>query len=288
MNDKLAACVVLYNPDKNVIKNIESYIKSVDILYIVDNCCGGAVSEFLQKNYDNIVLKKYKENKGLAYPYNQILNEIYGNYKFLLLMDQDSSFYNNNFMKYKNLINDLQWENILALGCNLVNFNYNIDNDHVKIFVKQVDRLINSGTIINVDLAKKIGGWNEELFIDAVDDEFCYRGRIENYKILQCNESICLKHLIGEPIKKKILFKTFYSMNHNYIRKYYMIRNGLYVWKKYHNLDNKKFFKDYLKANWNMIFEIFLVEDDKFRKLKYCYFGIRDFLNSKMGKLNYK
>ncbi len=41
MKDKLAACVVLYNPDKNVIKNIESYIKFVDILYIVDNCCGG-------------------------------------------------------------------------------------------------------------------------------------------------------------------------------------------------------------------------------------------------------
>ena len=73
-------------------------------------------------------------------------------------------------------------------------------------------------------------------------------------------------------------------MNHNYIRKYYMIRNGLYVWKKYHFLNNKKFFKDYLKANWNMIVEIILIEKDKFRKLKYCYLGIRDFFNDKMGK----
>ena len=42
-------------------------------------------------------------------------------------------------------------------------------------------------------------------------------------------------------------------------------------------LNNKKFFKDYLKANWNMIVEIILIEKDKFRKLKYSYLGIRDF-----------
>ena len=244
------------------------------------------MSEFLQKNYDNIVLKKYKENKGLAYPDNQILNEIYGNYKFLLLMDQDSSFYNNNFIKYKNLINDLQWENILALGCNLVNFNYNIDNDHVKIFVKQVDRLINSGTIINVDLAKKIGGWNEDLFIDEVDFDFCYRGILRKNKLLQTNNAVCLRHSVGKPLKKRFIFKTYESMNHNYIRKYYIMRNRLYVWKRYHHINEKNFFKNYLKANFNLVKEIILIEDDKIMKLKYCYYGIRDFFFFFMGKFN--
>lgn len=36
------------------------------------------------------------------------------------------------------------------------------------------------------------------------------------------------------PLLKGRFFKTYSSMNHNYIRKYYMIRNELYVWEKYH------------------------------------------------------
>ena len=34
---KLAGCMILYNPEYEVIKNIETYIKECDIFYIVDN-----------------------------------------------------------------------------------------------------------------------------------------------------------------------------------------------------------------------------------------------------------
>lgn len=37
MKYKLAACIILYNPDVNVFKNIESYIDNIDCLYIIDN-----------------------------------------------------------------------------------------------------------------------------------------------------------------------------------------------------------------------------------------------------------
>lgn len=37
-----------------------------------------------------------------------------------------------------------------------------------------------------------------------------------------------------------------------------------------------------------MIVEIILIEKDKFRKLKYCYLGIRDFLMIKWENLKYK
>ena len=281
--NKLAACVILYNPDQSVVTNIETYIKHIDVLYVIDNKYGEIVTTTLKNKYSNIIVKKY-DNYGLAYPYNKVLEEIKNKFKFLLLMDQDSSFNYDNIEKFRNFIDIMNWEGVLALGCTLIDINKSFCNSNINIKTRKVDKIINSGTIVNVKLAEEIGGWNEDLFIDAVDDEFCYRGRIKGYKILQCNESICLKHVIGTPIKRKIFFKTYSSMNHNYIRKYYMIRNGLYVWKKYHFLNNKKFFKDYLKANWNMIVEIILIEKDKFRKLKYCYLGIRDFFNSKMGK----
>jgi len=37
MRSKIAAVVVLYNPDKNILKNIDSYINSVDKVYVIDN-----------------------------------------------------------------------------------------------------------------------------------------------------------------------------------------------------------------------------------------------------------
>ena len=37
MNKKVAAVVVLYNPDKNYIKNINTYLYHVSLLVIVDN-----------------------------------------------------------------------------------------------------------------------------------------------------------------------------------------------------------------------------------------------------------
>mgnify|MGYP001072153084 FL=1 len=37
MDIKLAGCVILYNPNKDVIRNIESYIRYLDKLYVIDN-----------------------------------------------------------------------------------------------------------------------------------------------------------------------------------------------------------------------------------------------------------
>lgn len=132
----------------------------------------------------------------------------------------------------------------------------------------------------------KIGGFDELLFIDEVDHEFCYRGYLDKLSIYKCIEGIYLRHSLGNMIERFFIYRTLKCMNHNYVRKYYIVRNRMYVYKKYSFIDKKYFIKNYLKANLRLIFDIVLFENDKYRKLKYAFLGFKDFLFDRMGKTN--
>ena len=64
---KVAAVVVLYNPDENVKKNIKSYINSVDVVYAVDNSSQDNSENFSD---DKIVYLSNGDNMGIAYALN--------------------------------------------------------------------------------------------------------------------------------------------------------------------------------------------------------------------------
>ena len=62
---KLAGVVVWYNQSKKDIKNIDSYIKAVDILYIVDNSENGSYESKIPNS--KIVEYIYQnENLGIS------------------------------------------------------------------------------------------------------------------------------------------------------------------------------------------------------------------------------
>ena len=99
-----------------------------------------------------------------------------------------------------------------------------------------------------------------------------------NYKILQFDE-IILEHKLGNTEIKKIFNKTFSVNNHSALRRYYIVRNKLYV-KKLHPEFTKEYYKDILK----LIVKIILFEKNKFQNIKYILHGIRDYKKNIMGK----
>ena len=62
---KLAGVVVWYNPSKKDIKNIDSYIKAIDKLYIVDNSENGS-NESKIPNSKKVEYIYQNENLGIA------------------------------------------------------------------------------------------------------------------------------------------------------------------------------------------------------------------------------
>ena len=62
-----AGLVVLYNPDRNVIENIQSYIRQLSKLYVVDNSevCKNKIIENI-KAFNNSKYIFNSENLGIA------------------------------------------------------------------------------------------------------------------------------------------------------------------------------------------------------------------------------
>lgn len=278
MNDLLAGIVILYNPNSEVIKNIETYIEYLDVLYIVDNSPfeNSQLIESLKKA-DKVHYIFHNENKGISYSLNEVLGLVKNRYKWLLTMDQDSRFADGSFYNYQSFLKQLPPN---TYGICPVYSDKNSRAVLEKDLFTVVDRCITSGTIINVDISIKCGGFDENLFIDEVDFEFCYRCKKNGYKLLQYNKKILI-HKIGESIFKSFLGFQFSILNENYLRNYYVYRNKLYISRKY----PERKWQIYIElAKW--IVKVCLFENNKIKKMKYAYKGYKDFQNKKMGRIN--
>jgi len=61
----------------------------------------------------------------------------------------------------------------------------------------ECDFLLSSGSLVPLDVIDKVGGMEEELFIDQVDTEWCLRARSMGYRVFGAFGAI-LEHRLGE------------------------------------------------------------------------------------------
>ncbi len=276
---KLAGVVVFYNPESNVESNVASYIKYVDILYVVDNSINDN-SSLLKRHSAKIKYISNKRNLGIAKALNiAAKNAIKDGYDWLLTMDQDSSF---EAKELKKMIGFIKINDTSRLG--LISPWHKLKNNLMKPSenVEKMIEVMTSGNIVSLKAYKKVGGWKDWMFIDSVDIEFCMNLNIHDYEVLRLNYAE-LEHNLGDIKVKKLLFKKFSASNHNYIRRYYIVRNVLYVSRLY-----KKYYPRYclrLKISiLKSIRNILMFEKDKFRKIKSMFRGYIDFKKGKTGE----
>lgn len=274
----LAGIVILYNPDKDVLENIATYIEELDCLYVFDNTEKPDVKIVAKiQEMPHVQYISFGENKGISYALNHALT-LAKDYKFLLTMDQDSKFYEGMMRQYKNYL-----ERIYSKDNSVAMFSVHYDGLKISTVSNEfvdVERAITSGSVVNIDIARRIGGFDENLFIDEVDHEFCYRARTQGYRII-CISTINMHHNMGKPISIGIFGKKYLALNHNPVRKYYIFRNTIYVMKKYPDVRGRcvmELFKNFIK--------MVLVEPDKWNKTLFAYKGLRDAFAGKMGKFD--
>ncbi len=283
MRLKIAGCVILYHPQMDTADNILSYIDYVDCLYIIDNGGGEAVTSKFSDN-PKVKLIRHRENMGIAYSLNEVLQSVAGEYNLLLTMDQDSSFLADSMKKYIAACERIKWETTLALGAKIVAAGTDVDGAQ-NVEWEKAENMITSGNLISVKNALAIGGFDESLFIDEVDSDFIYKGRENGLDIFYNKSGIYLAHTVGRPEYHSFLGHVTKVQNHNKIRKYYMFRNRLVVLKKhYKTIGARRAWNYYIKANISLLRDTLFFEDDSFAKLKYMLMGLADFLCGKLGK----
>lgn len=281
---KFAGVVTLYHPViEDIINNIQSYLDELDILYVLDNTEEPSDDiRSLFSSDDRIKYVAFHDNKGISYAMNYALRRV-RDYDFLMTMDQDSRFFPNMMKIYKEMIINRENENPGITGI----YSVNAGVDLAKMKGKQtgessfrhVDTAITSGSMISTKISLAIGGFDENLFIDQVDTEFCYRMKKAGYQIIEF-PSVMMHHTIGNISYHHILGYKFSSYKHNAIRKYYIVRNQVYVLKKYPNVRRK-----YVWLIIKQFIKVTLYEEDKLKKIIYILRGIKDGVFNHMGKL---
>ena len=132
--------------------------------------------------------------------------------------------------------------------------------------LEKVDWVITSGSLTNTKVWKKINGFDDFLFIDKVDTEYCVRANRAGYPVIRDN-AVVLNHELGKMTCKKLFGKVIYVTNHNEMRIYYQCRNIVYIYRK---ISYGNCILDLLK----IIIKIILYENHKILKLKNAFKGI--------------
>lgn len=280
----IAAVIVLYNPDQSVLNNVSSYIDYVDILYAVDN------SDRQHFSIVKVLLENQKihyinnnGNQGIAHALNISANKaIEMGYTWLLTMDQDSSFDANMLVKYLDCWNNYPNKDDVAIFSPVHNVLKFQTSSTVECNSISKFHVITSGNIINLTTFKHLGGFNETLFIDEVDHEYCLRSKLAGFSIIEF-PSILLKHNLGETVSIYRLGQNIQITTHNPKRFYYIARNRLYMWRTYHYL-----FPDIagiqLISILKTLISPLIYHDKKTQRFFYIIRGILHFLIGRYGK----
>lgn len=264
---RIAPVVIWFDPEKmgeNIAsENIKTYSERFLHVIIVDNSANNHM--MLCSEITNAVYIPNYENKGVAAALNTGCQKaLEMGFDWVLTMDQDSRWNDaENLSRYLMQAGQLfsEEEKNVSFSPNMKRGDKAPKKSDVEF--ENVQIAWTSGNLIKLDAWKDIGEFNEMLFVDEVDHEFCYRLRAAGYNIIKVNNAF-MNHKIGR---------------HKGLRMYYIVRNVLYMKKHWPTFWMYYKRKSYLR-------NLFLKKAAglKITDLFYMYEGIRDARNNKFGK----
>lgn len=240
---KIGALIVTFNPDiKRLVKNITAVHPQTDLLVIVDN--GSENRNEIKRVADqfSISFLNLFSNQGIASAQNQgikYLAEL--KCKWMLTLDQDSVIPANLVEEFRNS------KYFIDSNTGIIAAQYDDPNwtETQRSFKLETDAMatkktmvIASGNLVRYEAWVKSGGYDEWMFIDQVDFDFCARVILSGYNIWQLN-GVIMEHEVGKVIQKPVLAKILLFPkkaifgDHSAFREYYIQRNTIVYSKRY-------------------------------------------------------
>lgn len=278
---RICAGIVTYNPDISLLsKNIGAIIPQVEKVFLVDNGSNNYAkieNSFIEKG--NISLIANEGNKGIACALNQLCKAAdEEKFDYIVTLDQDS-------VCDEKCVSSLQTKiaNDIGIVCPRIDFIY-ADDFTISTTSedgKEIEACITSGSLTSLNAWKEVNGFDEWMFIDHVDDDFCMRLRLAGYHIVRSNTAV-LYQKAGEMLYRKLLFgRRLRLFGYSPFRVYYITRNTIYYIRKYWNkIDKIKEIGKFTYSSGRM----FLFEKNRFNVFPSFVRGISDGLKKEIIK----
>lgn len=272
-NEDIYVGIVTFNPKiERLNENISSINKQVHKIVVFDN--GSQNINDIEKllfEYTDIELLKSDSNIGIAAALNRLMWWGFEkNFVWMLSLDQDSVCEENYVFDMKQYLNVEPLLGVVAPT--IVDRKIGIVGHEPKKKYNHVNTCITSGAFSRISAWKDIGEYDEKMFIDSVDFEYCYRMRKNGYGVIQVRD-VLLLHELGNSQKKRFLIWSIDVTGHSAFRKYYIARNNVYYPLKHH------LWLHFLRGNFRnlaLIVIVSLYEDNKIKKIKSVCKGWKD------------
>lgn len=285
--DNTVAVIVTLRPNREVANHVETLIGCVGRVVVVDNGSGAEAARVL----DSIAALPSAEvirnpvNLGIARALNQGAEvAIDAGADWLLTLDQDCeptdeivTIAGRTFESYP------ARDRIAVIGSAAFEFQPPgwVDPDAGKLWV-ETSGTITSGSLVSLAAFRTIGGFLDDLFIDQVDTEFCLRAWARGYRVL-ASRTPAMIHRIGEPTERWIGFRTVHPTNHSAVRRYYITRNRILVFRRYWRVDRRAAAREFVASQKELV-KLILAERDRPAKLRAMLAGLRDGLRGIAGE----
>jgi rhamnosyltransferase len=281
----IATAVVLYYPDASTIARITSYLRFMDFLIIVDNTDNQDLAETLTAS-PTLCYSPMGTNTGIAAALNAAARiAIDKRFTWMLMLDQDSLMEEATYDAIKAAVGSPARQKVAILAPIQVSKLSDHRAMNAPDAILSVNQLMTSGSALDLRAFSLCGPFEEKLFIDHVDTEYCFRLTRAGYEVQQLTQ-VALDHSLGEVLEARLLFGRLQYVSHRPFRSYYYVRNGFYVAMKFifHRPGflatfGLQIMKDVLKA-------VFF-EDETGLRLKMMLLGFVHFCIGRYGPLRY-
>jgi rhamnosyltransferase len=282
----ICAVVITYHPSASMLENIPKVLEQTQSLVVVDNGSNAdeinplrAASKAL-----GFELIENGENLGIAEALNQGVRWARSNgYPWVILFDQDSQitegFVDQMFATWEN---HPERERIGSMHPTYVDMETGIEAKVLRAGDGGPVKSMTSGALMPVWIFDRIGLFAAEYFIDEVDSEFCYRIRAAGYMVADSKQAMLL-HSVGHPRRFSILGFSCRPTYHSPMRRYYMSRNRLVVYRKYIRVFPGWVLQSMYESTRETI-KCFIAEEARARKFRSYLLGTWDGLTGRMGK----
>lgn len=143
------------------------------------------------------------------------------------------------------------------------------------------DFIITSGMVVNMKCLVEVGLFNENLFIDYVDTEWCLRARSRGYGIYGALD-VRLPHSLSDKPVGKVMGRLY--LEYSDTRRYYQTRNSIILASMKHV---PAVYGIYLLAtSFYRMFVWSIKSKDPIKTLRYVMKGFKDGFTGRSGKLN--
>jgi len=278
----IAAVVVLYRPGADTAPKTSAVAAQVDHLFAIDNS-EDPDTDLVEtiRTLPNVTYVPLGDNLGIAAAFNAgigLARE--SGYSWVLTMDQDSTPVPGMVSTLARCAGEYAADHPIGIVSPL---HVREGGPKPKGSTRCSPSLtvMSSGNLLSVAAWEAVGGFDEGLFIDQVDNEICLHLHREGFEVLRCREARLL-HRLGMTVKHTFPV-TSYVTHHPAIRRYYITRNRLEVGRRYVD-DFPEYRRRELHAMRREIGKIVLYEDEKWAKLLMSWRGYVDYRRGVKGR----